>query len=97
MIKRIVKLTFVPEEIDNFLPVFKNVQGKIAKFPGCNSVEIFQDVEIPNQVFTLSNWDSVEALNAYRESDLFKDIWAIAKMRFSAKPEAWSVKEPIIK
>ena len=39
---------------------------------------------------TYSHWDDKEALDNYRESDLFSGLWTKIKPMFGAKPEAWS-------
>jgi heme-degrading monooxygenase HmoA len=41
---------------------------------------------------TYSIWDSEEALNNYRDSELFGELWPKIKPWFAAKAEAWSVK-----
>lgn len=91
MIKRIVKLTFKPEEVKSFLMLFDANKEKISGFPGCQSVELLQDIDRPNIFFTYSFWNAVEDLERYRNSDLFKEIWAHTKVKFDDKPEAWSV------
>ena len=45
---------------------------------------------LPNVFFTLSFWENEEALNAYRDSELFKTTWAKTKILFSDKPQAWT-------
>ncbi|AXT60158.1 antibiotic biosynthesis monooxygenase [Aquimarina sp. AD10] len=93
MIIRIVKMGFVPEEIDNFLEIFKENKNKIRNFDGCHHVELIRDVEQSNQFFTYSHWESKEHLNNYRNSTLFKGVWANTKNKFNQKPEAWSTKK----
>jgi quinol monooxygenase YgiN len=39
---------------------------------------------------TYSHWEDEGALNAYRSSELFSNLWAKIKPKFSKKPEAWS-------
>ncbi len=88
---RIVKLTFAPENITTFLENFESSKNKIRKFKGNNHLELLNDKNNSNIFFTYSYWDSEEDLNNYRNSDLFKSVWAKTKPLFSAKPEAWSV------
>lgn len=91
MIKRIVKLTFRPEEIAAFELIFEESKNKIKAREGCQHVELLQMTEQPHVFFTFSIWDNEEALNAYRDSELFATTWAKTKALFADKPAAWSV------
>lgn len=91
MITRIVKMTFVPERVDEFLKVFNANKERIAGFEGCSHLKLLNSIEDPTIFFTYSNWDSVESLNKYRDSDLFINVWNQTKILFAAKAEAWSV------
>ncbi len=91
MIKRIVKLTFRLDEIENFRQIFENSKSKIRSFAGCHHVELLQGTVEKNIFFTFSVWDDEAALNKYRHSILFKETWAKTKALFLDKPEAWSV------
>jgi quinol monooxygenase YgiN len=91
MFTRIVKLTFESKDIELFLSNFKESKNDIRNFPGCNHLKLLRDKANPSIFFTYSNWESEEALDNYRNSDLFKSIWTKTKPMFSDKPEAWSV------
>lgn len=92
MIKRIVRLTFRPDAVEAFLhDVFEPSKALIRAFPGCRHMELLQQVGQPNVLFTLSLWESEAALEAYRESELFRNTWARTKVGFAEKPEAWTV------
>lgn len=91
MIKRIVKLTFRPEEIDTFLAIFHSKKEAIRAFPGCHHLELWRNREPNNVFFTYSYWDAPSDLEAYRHSELFKSTWKQTKALFADKPEAWSV------
>lgn len=93
MIKRIVKMTFDTNKVNDFLEVYKTNWQFIKGFEGCNHVELLQCEQAPNIFFTYSLWDSQEALDKYRNSDLFAEIWGKTKQLFSDKPQAWSVNE----
>lgn len=90
MIKRLVKMTFKPGHVEEFKALFDSKKRFIAAMPGCSHVELLQDVDNPCIFFTYSLWDAPSQLEAYRHSDLFKDVWANTKVLFDAKPEAWS-------
>lgn len=90
MIKRIVKLTFQKERIADFMEVFEESKDKIRNFEGCQYMELLQQKEPSNVLFTLSFWDSEAALNNYRHSALFQATWARTKVLFSDRPQAWT-------
>lgn len=92
MIKRIVKMSFHPDKVDDFVLVFKENRQRIASFEGCSSLELLQDVNRENIFFTYSVWDNENALEKYRNSELFESVWQKTKALFNDKPEAWSVK-----
>ncbi|MFD0993531.1 putative quinol monooxygenase [Tenacibaculum geojense] len=91
MFVRIVKLSFDPTKIDNFLSNFENQKNSIRNFKGCRLLELYRDKANTNVFFTYSYWDSEQDLENYRNSDLFKGIWANTKIYFNDKPLAWSV------
>ncbi|RZS90579.1 putative quinol monooxygenase [Aquimarina brevivitae] len=91
MITRIVKMGFEPAKVDAFLAEFNAKKAMIRNFEGCHHLELLRDVQHPNQFFTYSYWESEAHLNNYRNSALFKEVWANTKIKFNQKPEAWSV------
>ncbi len=84
---------FVPEQIEDFLAVFEENKHKIRGFEGCTHVELLRDIKQSNQFFTYSHWESEKHLNNYRNSTLFKSVWANTKNKFNQKPEAWSTEQ----
>jgi autoinducer 2-degrading protein len=84
-------MEFEPEKVDAFLALFSATRAKIASFEGCKSVDLLNSIEEKNVFFTYSLWDSEECLEAYRNSELFKQTWAKTKILFRNKAEAWSV------
>ena len=91
MLVRIVKMSFEPSRIEEFLTNFETVKQKIRNFEGCQFLELYRDQNNTNIFFTYSYWSSEDYLNNYRHSDLFKGVWTNTKPMFNAKPEAWSV------
>lgn len=91
MFKRIVKLEFKEANIPTFLHNFEQVKDRIRAFPGCKSLELLQDKSDKGIFFTYSIWESEEALEAYRNSALFGEVWPKTKALFRDKPKAWSV------
>lgn len=91
MLVRIVKMRFRESEIETFLTNFEVVKESIRAFRGCQFLELYRGQDDTRIFFTYSYWDSAEALENYRHSELFKGVWATTKPMFSDKPEAWSV------
>ncbi len=92
MIKRIVKMSFKPENIEEFKTLFNSKKELIAAVEGCSHVELLQDANNDNVFFTYSLWKDVSYIEAYRESELFNSVWAKTKVLFNDKPQAWSLK-----
>lgn len=90
-ITRIVKLTFDEQHIGSFLSYFDTINTQVSRFPGCRGMRLLRDIHHPNVVFTYSYWDSEDALNNYRDSELFGKVWQGIKPWFGGKPEAWTV------
>jgi autoinducer 2-degrading protein len=88
---RIVKMTFKPEKVNEFLANFKKVKEQIRAFDGVEHLELLNDRNHANIYFTYSIWKSDKQLEKYRNSDLFKSVWALTKPMFIEKAEAWSV------
>jgi heme-degrading monooxygenase HmoA len=91
MLTRIVKITFQEDKLPAFFEHFETVKWKVATFPGCRGMKLFKDINNPSIVMTYSIWDSEEALNNYRDSELFGALWPKIKPWFAEKAEAWSV------
>jgi len=91
MIIRIVKMTFQPDKVSDFIVLFETRRKTIRDFAGCEQLELWQDNAQDNIFFTYSIWNSEADLNHYRFSDFFKDTWSKTKPMFAAKAEAWSL------
>lgn len=93
MLIRIVRMTFRPEAVSAFLENFESNKNSIRNFPGCQYLELWEDHHSKNIFTTYSHWKSEEALNQYRDSELFKSVWSFTKALFSEKPQAFSSKK----
>jgi quinol monooxygenase YgiN len=91
MLIRIVRLTLEPARVAEFLQIFQDSENQIRAMPGCRFLELWQDADQPNVYCTHSHWDSADALNAYRRSALFGQVWPATKALFAAPPVAFSV------
>ncbi len=90
-LQRIVKMSFEPEKVTDFLKMYSQVNHKISGFPGCRGVKLLRGINQENVFFTYSTWDSEEALNKYRNSELFSGVWKETKSYFNDRPQAWSL------
>ncbi len=90
MITRIVKLTLKESFCSEFQNIFVQKNKAIENQPGCLGVKLVKDIKTEGVFFTISQWESEEALNNYRYSELFQDIWPKVKVMFADKAQAWS-------
>lgn len=79
---------FALENLPAFFEVFERSRNKIQAFPGCISLDLLQSPTDPCMLTTLSRWTNDEALQSYRNSELFKQTWAATKLLFDAPPRA---------
>lgn len=93
MLTRIVKMTFDPTKVNEFLDIFERSKNEIRKMEGCTHLELMKDCDHENGFSTVSHWENEEALNNYRNSEIFKEVWPKTKLLFIAKPIAFSLKE----
>ena len=82
---------FYKQNIEVFLQNFEATKTRIRAFEGCHFLELYRDKKDPCIFFPYSFWDSEEALETYRQSELFNTVWSKVKPLFSIRPEAWSV------
>ena len=83
-------MTFQAEKTADFLNIFEQSKQKIRAVQGCNFLELLQDLDAANVFITRSHWNSVEDLNRYRHSELFRTTWDKTKALFAEKPLAFS-------
>ena len=84
-------MRFHEDKIEAFLNNFEEVKHHIRNFEGNRFLELYQDKNDKRIFFTYSYWENEEALEKYRKSALFDDVWTYTKTLFSDKPETWSV------
>jgi len=93
MIIRIVRMHFKEESIETFLEIFQKHKSAIRKVKGCTHLELLKDVNHPNVYTTLSHWKNASDLEAYRNSDLFKEVWGKVKPLFTTHAQAFSLEK----
>lgn len=91
MIIRMVKMTFREDGIPAFLRLFEKRKATIRSFDGCLHVELWQSISGDGIYFTYSLWENEAALEAYRQSDFFRETWTQTKLLFREKATAWSM------
>jgi len=91
MLIRVVRMTFVTENVPAFLDLFRRVETQIRQQPGCRHLELWQDADNSNVYCTCSHWDRPGSLDAYRQSALFGEVWPATKRLFAAPAVAFSV------
>ena len=95
MFVRIVKMSFHSKHINEFEEIFPVKKALIRASKGCTLLELYQDKTNPELFFTYSYWEREEDLENYRNSALFKNVWAKTKVLFNDKPQAWSVNKNV--
>jgi quinol monooxygenase YgiN len=90
MLIRIVRMTFQTNKVSDFLTIFDLSKDKIRQFVGCHYLELLQDAHNQAIFSTYSHWESAQALENYRQSELFKTTWAATKTLFADRPLAFS-------
>lgn len=95
MFVRIVKMSFHSKYINEFQEMFDAKKSYIRNSEGCMLLELYQDKNNPEIFFTYSYWNEENDLENYRNSDLFKKVWAQTKTYFNDKPQAWSVDKKV--
>jgi hypothetical protein len=84
-------MSFADENVEVFLQNFNEYKRAIRQFEGCQFLELYRDKTESHIFFTYSFWIDESALDAYRQSKLFKSVWSKTKPLFNDKPQAWSV------
>lgn len=91
MIRRVVKMVFKTEEIDRFQSLFEEKKDLIKGSEGCLFLQLLQDNQDERVHFTISDWESDQHLQNYRNSQLFGETWKVTKSLFEEQAQAWSL------
>jgi len=83
-------MTFQDDKLPDFHVLFDRSKHHIRAFPGNRHLELLADPDHPNVRMTYSLWESADALDAYRQSELFRTTWAATKGLFAEKAVAFS-------
>jgi len=90
MIVRIVRMTLRSDAIDSFLALYDSVSPSIRAQAGCRGLRLVREVGRPGVLSTISLWDTADALESYRGSELFRTTWSATRTFFETRAEAWS-------
>ena len=93
MITRIVRMHFKGDRVEQFLEIFQKHKTAIRNVTGCTHLELLRDIHNPLAYTTLSHWTNASDLEAYRNSELFKDVWGRVKVLFAAPTQAFSMEK----
>ena len=75
MIARMIFVKVAPDQIQRSLEEWKNVCAPLMiAQPGCLSEELLECNEQPDEFISLSNWESMEAIEAYRVSEAHERV-----------------------
>jgi quinol monooxygenase YgiN len=93
MLIRIVRMTFQEDKLADFHAIFDRSKQYIRTFPGNHQLDLLRDPNQPNVRITYSLWESADALEAYRQSELFRTTWAATKVLFAERAVAFSAEK----
>jgi heme-degrading monooxygenase HmoA len=75
MIARMIFVKVAPNQIDQAIEEWKNVCAPLMiSQPGCLSEELLECNENPSEFISLSNWESMEAIQSYRVSEAHEKV-----------------------
>ena len=88
MITSTFRFFVYPERRDDVLKTLRRVMGPTEVQPGCIRCRIYQDVDNPNALTYVEEWESEEALTNHVRSDSYKGLLSVLDL---------SSKEPSVK
>ncbi len=74
MVREHALMHVTPGQEAAFEAVLPEALGVITSAPGCHRAEVHRGIESPSDFLLLVWWDSVEAHQAFRDSELFP-VW----------------------
>jgi len=92
MIKRIVMMKLLPETEGHFIDIFNQVKNEIRSQTGCEGLELLRSSDKGGIcIWTISLWKSIDDLETYRSSALFRKTWSEVKSLFADRAQAWTL------
>jgi len=90
MIVRLVSLKIQLDKVEEFKQFFETIHDRIREAQGCLSLRVVADLEGLGEFFTVSEWESPAALEAYKNSAFFQETWPRVKSFLRDRPWAQS-------
>lgn len=90
MIVRLVSLKIHPDKVEEFKQFFETIYDRIREAQGCLSLRVVADLEGLGEFFTVSEWESPAALEAYMNTAFFRGTWPRVKTFLRDRPWAQS-------
>jgi quinol monooxygenase YgiN len=95
MIVRVVKLQFDERTHEEAQRHLLGIVPTVRQWPGCTHLEVLFDENRIGRILTYSHWESVEALNEYRNSMVFRKFWAGVKPHLAKPTEAYTMRRTV--
>jgi len=86
VVLEIAQFAIVPGAEEAFAQAYRRARHLVAATPGCRSMRMTRGVEDPSRFVLLTEWDSVEAHEAFRASDRFAPWRAEVGPHFAQAP-----------
>ena len=90
VIVRYVELRIQIEKVEEVRQLLKAQAPLVRSQDGCFHLEINESIDEAGLFSTYSYWTGVDALNLYRQSDVFRDFWNRVKPLFRESAHARS-------
>ncbi|MEN3040379.1 MAG: antibiotic biosynthesis monooxygenase family protein [Bacteroidia bacterium] len=91
MLWRWVEMPIHAEKIEEARAILLTQAPRTRAFPGCLFLVLYESAG-PN-LYSLSQWESPQALEAYRQSVMFREFWARIRVCFRDRARAVSLQE----
>jgi quinol monooxygenase YgiN len=79
-----VRINAPPKRRDEILRTLRSLLGPTRVLPGCVTCRFYQDVEDPNLLTLIEEWETREALDRYVRSNDYRKI--LAAMDLASEP-----------
>ena len=85
-------LKLLPETEGHFIDIFNQIKNEIRSQTGCVSLELLRSSDKGGLcIWTISLWKSIDDLETYRASALFRKTWTEVKPLFADHAQAWTL------
>jgi heme-degrading monooxygenase HmoA len=85
MVLEVADIRVTPGSEDEFIAAFRGIRHVLDGVEGCRSLRMTHGVETPTRFVLLVEWESLQAHQAFRDSDRFA-IWRGGIGRYFAQP-----------